>query len=313
MGGRWGRAGGWSGVLVALWCTVLLWSPPVAARKTQTQTVDASADSVLAADRAFATRSAESGSQSAFLEYLADDGVLLRPTAVRGRDWLEAHEAASGRLDWQPEGAAVSCDGSLAVSIGPWTYSQLGSVTHGHYLTVWRRQPSGQWRVLIDHGVDTVAVMPGSRSAVTAALTRAWPVNRRCKGRDGAAALARAESEANSTVAAKGWDAGVRALIGTDALVLRDGREPDMAGPTWPHDEQLLGAKVGVMTRAVVTEATADLGLSYGEVVDAAAVSTAGAALATPRAVYLRIWTRRDAKWLLAVDMMTPIPPETAP
>ncbi len=313
MSGRLGRVVGWGGVLVVLGTAAALWSQPAAARKAQPKAVDASVESVLTADRAFAARSAEAGSQSAFLDYLADDGVLMRPTAVRGREWLEAHEAASGRLDWQPEGAAVSCDGSLAVSIGPWTYSQLGNVTHGHYLTVWRRDPSGRWRVLIDHGVDTAAVMPGARSAVSAALAQSWPANRRCNRRDGAAALARVENEANSALAAKGWTAGMRGLTGTGTLVLRDGHEPDLAGTAWPNDEQLLGGKVGLMTRAVVTEATGDLGLSYGEVVDAAAVSTAGAALATPRAVYLRIWTRRDAKWLLAVDMMTPVPTEAAP
>src|SRR5690606_37296198 len=48
----------------------------------------APADDVLAADAAFAARAAEVGHHEAFVEYLADDGVLFRPEAVPGQAWL---------------------------------------------------------------------------------------------------------------------------------------------------------------------------------------------------------------------------------
>ena len=61
--------------------------------------------------------------QAAFLEYLADDGIVFRPGPVPGKEWIAAHEPASGRLEWVPVAAAVDCSATLAVSTGRWRYS----------------------------------------------------------------------------------------------------------------------------------------------------------------------------------------------
>lgn len=71
----------------------------------------AAREAVLAADTAFAALSAERGAQQAFQAYLAGDGVVFRPTAVAGGEWLETHKQASGRLEWSPAAVAVDCVG----------------------------------------------------------------------------------------------------------------------------------------------------------------------------------------------------------
>ncbi len=125
-------------------------------------------DDALATDRAFAARAGEVGTQGAFQEYLAPDGVLFRPTAVLGLDWLSSHDEATGRLEWSPGTGRASCDGQLAVTLGPWTYRQDTLVATGIYLTVWRRGPEGRWTVVLDHGIDVPAAALGPLSPLPA-------------------------------------------------------------------------------------------------------------------------------------------------
>ncbi len=86
------------------------------------------------------------------------DGFL-----ARGRDAIRANDAAlfddAGlSLDWQPTDAGVDPDGRHGWTRGRYsvlrsTGSGASSVeSSGHYLTIWRREPSG-WKVVLDTGV----------------------------------------------------------------------------------------------------------------------------------------------------------------
>jgi ketosteroid isomerase-like protein len=60
-------------------------------------------------------------------------------------------------LEWRPEIADVSGDGTMAYTIGTWDFHVRGkdsaaSAGSGHYLTVWRRQADNSWKVLADIG-----------------------------------------------------------------------------------------------------------------------------------------------------------------
>ncbi|MFZ5609686.1 MAG: YybH family protein [Pseudomonadota bacterium] len=120
-------------------------------------------DEVLAADRAFAALSRKEGAPAAFARYLADDAVKLDPgrAPVTGKAAIvQAMRAAwdpRATLDWQPQGGAVAASGDLAYSWGLWTYSGpdesgVVKISHGKYLTVWRRGKDGAWRVIADSG-----------------------------------------------------------------------------------------------------------------------------------------------------------------
>ena len=62
-------------------------------------------------------------------------------------------------LDWRPVMAEISNDGSMAHTIGTWEFHARGKDSAatrgtGHYLTVWRRQADGSWKVLADIGTQ---------------------------------------------------------------------------------------------------------------------------------------------------------------
>lgn len=119
-------------------------------------------------DRAFAAHSKEHGPRAAFLEYMAEDGVVLRALGgpLEGRAaYAEAtaDETGQATLAWAPEQAAVSGDGTLGYTWGYYVYTAPGEdgtkqETRGKYLSVWRRQEDGAWKFIADIGnIDPAA------------------------------------------------------------------------------------------------------------------------------------------------------------
>ena len=65
-------------------------------------------------------------------------------------------------LSWAPDNAEVSGDGTFGYTDGHWLYqgkSAKGAAIHftGHYVTVWRKAPSGGWKVVADMGTTDPA------------------------------------------------------------------------------------------------------------------------------------------------------------
>lgn len=161
--------------LARLLCRVVLLAciapaPYVVGRAAAAEVPDSTASDVMAVDRDFAQRAAESGIRAAYDRYLAPDAVVFRPLPVPARDWFATHEPASGRLEWLPMTAATACDSSLAVTLGTWSYVAKGSMTAdtGHYLTAWRRSANGDWQIVLDQAL-AVPTLPAFAAPVTAA------------------------------------------------------------------------------------------------------------------------------------------------
>jgi len=104
--------------------------------------------SLVNAERAFAHVSEEQGTRPAFMAFIADDGILFRPAAVKGKTWMQANpEPASSsrsRLSWRPIFAEISSAGDLGYTTGPWEFKTENNdakpVAWGDYMTIWKRQ-----------------------------------------------------------------------------------------------------------------------------------------------------------------------------
>jgi ketosteroid isomerase-like protein len=225
---------------------------------------------VLAADREFAAFAAEAGMRAALERYLAADAVLFRPLPIGGREWLEANEPPSGRLDWQPVVVEIACDSSLAVTFGTWRYVPLDGPSSGEgvYLTAWRRATGGDWRIALDQSLG-VASLP-ARIALD-------------PGRGCTASQAATD-----------------ALLRADARL--SGSTRSLAGVAIPR-----GGVRGVPRGQVLGDARADLALTYGEFVTRKPPrGVAPAALA----LYLRVWQRQGPDdWRVAHEFVTPLAP----
>jgi ketosteroid isomerase-like protein len=266
------------------------------------------ADAALAADGDFAAMSAESGQRAAFEEHLADDAIVFRPAAVRAREWFATHEEGAGHLEWTPSAAASDCSGEWAVTTGPWVYTspEGGETAAGHYLSIWRRDPDGDWRVVLDNGVDhdPKATPEQSLQSVFAGLWPAGPAGD-CRIAGAAAKLQQAEHDLNQAIGSDGLAVALSHAAGPRALAFRDDTVPGTIA-TAAKSDAAYGRGSGARSQFVSSEPDSDFGYSYG-VIDAHAD---GPPQSTVHASYVRVWRRVGGQWRVAVDMMTPLPPD---
>ena len=118
------------------------------------------------AERAFARTMADRD-HTAFASHLADEAIFFSgETPVRGKqavaaDWKRFFEGPDAPFSWAPDRVEVLGSGSLALSTGP-VYDPAGKVI-GRFNSIWRREASGQWRVVFDKG-SPVCTPPSSSS-----------------------------------------------------------------------------------------------------------------------------------------------------
>jgi ketosteroid isomerase-like protein len=267
-------------------------------------------EDVLATDAAFAARSQEAGQQTAFLEYLADDGVVFRPGPVPGKDWIGSHEPPSGQLDWIPSAALVDCSGTLAVSTGRWEYSNDagGEPVAGHYLTVWRHQSEGEWRIVLDHGVDHPADLepPVPLARAFAALETSGPSG--CAPEEAAGVLPEAEAKMNRVIVRRGRTEALHRRSVAGAVVFRDDVPPAQWNERWPPADDVVGEGGDATSDGTIAVAGSDLAISYGSLRDRHRSGDAPADF-----LYVRVWRWTDDGWRVAIDVQTPLPADVAP
>ncbi len=110
------------------------------------------------------------GGGKAFAGWFAPDGVTLAngKAAVMGQAAIAARATWTPQqyqLTWTTEGARLDSGGDSGFTWGTYTgiaHDPEGhtSRTTGRYLTVWSRQPDGQWKVELDASNDAPPEVP---------------------------------------------------------------------------------------------------------------------------------------------------------
>lgn len=120
---------------------------------------------LMAADVAFDSAVATSRTD-AWVSFFADSGRQTdrHGDFVIGHDAIRAHMSGflgdtTYQLRWKPDHARISGDGTLGYTMGrseTWKRQGDSSVVVGRsrYLTVWRKQADGSWKVDADIGTD---------------------------------------------------------------------------------------------------------------------------------------------------------------
>ena len=115
---------------------------------------------IMAADTAFSADAANEGMEAAFLKVVAPEGRLLGANG-RGAQAVHAlygHWPAGGTISWTPDFADVAASGDLGYTLGhyvvtvPAPKGGTSKREKGNYVTLWRRQPDGSWKVVVDGG-----------------------------------------------------------------------------------------------------------------------------------------------------------------
>lgn len=129
-------------------------------------TILAAADpsALMTADRAFVQATADKRLEG-FRSFLAEDAATLRPDVpiIKGRDavagrWAPLLNDPAIAITWEPSLAAISDSGDLGYTAGSYEITRQDEkgkriVGSGKYITIWKKQRDGSWKVVFDSGV----------------------------------------------------------------------------------------------------------------------------------------------------------------
>jgi ketosteroid isomerase-like protein len=92
-----------------------------------------------------------------FTDFVAEDAVFVGATPHIGRAkiveaWSAFFKGEQPPFSWAPDAVEAAADGRTAMSTG------LARDPAGHvisrFTTIWRKEPDGHWRAIVDQGVD---------------------------------------------------------------------------------------------------------------------------------------------------------------
>lgn len=132
---------------------------------TQTRRAAPDPEPLKQADLAFAKATAEHRLEG-FTSFLAADVMNIRPNTpvVKGSAALAGHWAPmlndpGTTITWEPLEAVIAGSGDMGFTIGSYEVTKNGAggksvAGTGKYITIWKKQPDGSWKVAFDSGVQ---------------------------------------------------------------------------------------------------------------------------------------------------------------
>lgn len=136
------------------------------------------------AEVAFARDAQRLGQWTAFRKWADPTAVMWVPQAVWAHDFLKDRKDPPVAVRWSYLRSWQSCDRRTAVNLGPWRLPN----SRGRWITLWMRQPSGDWRWSADGQLGASA--PGTSNSRPTVRTASC-ANRRARLRQVAADYAR--------------------------------------------------------------------------------------------------------------------------
>lgn len=243
-------------------------------------------DALVKAERLFAASAAKDGLKTAFLGALSDESLVFRGTRfVPGKKfYAKVPDVSPFLLSWEPTYAEIAASGDLGFTTGPYDIRErVGSppVSFGYFVSVWRKEPSGDWKNLLDLGISCPQTAPPEPLT-----TYEPPV--------GTGTLTELEdAEQRFIVAAKNsLSEAFRHVLTDHSRILVDGAEP-YVGPA--AGSYAGNRSVGVIYEPVrsVIASSGDFGYAYGYV-------------PAEKGAYLRIWRKGKEGWKLALQVTAP-------
>jgi ketosteroid isomerase-like protein len=257
-------------------------------------------------EHAFAKAAATKGTRDAFLEFLADDGIIFQPGPVNGKKFWSERQPRKGLLSWEPVFADVSRAGDLGYTTGPWEFRPNGPedqpVAFGQYFTIWKKQTDGKWKAVLDRGVTTEKGY-ARPSLIFPRDDETWDGKSKMDLASARADLLKQEAEFSNASALNARTA-FELFLADDARVLRQNVEPAIGklavGKLMPEAGRALTWQVALTDVA----ASGDLGYTYGSF----ELNTRGVTL--QHGSYVRVWKKVNGKWKVVADVMSPDPKE---
>jgi ketosteroid isomerase-like protein len=268
--------------------------------------------SMVATERAFAQASADKGTRDSFLMFIADDGILFRPTAVAGKKWMLEHPVPLTEnrplLAWQPIFADMAAAGDMGYTFGPWEFKRnindQKAVAFGHFATVWKKQADGNWKFVIDLGIShpqsAIPATPWVPAEIVKGRTKVEDVPVSVSRE----ALLNRDRQFSEESAKHGAVPAFTKFAGEGVRLFRNDHLPFVGKEAIA---EALQGSTGVLTwQAAFADASrsGDLGYTYGTY----EVKTDG--VLSAKGNYMRFWKKQGGEWRVVLDVADPQPLE---
>ena len=113
---------------------------------------------IKATDKAFSDFSKKNGYKKAFVEFVDDHGVLLRPNSmpVVGKEavgkLVSSVDDSKFTLTWEPIFADAAESGDLGYTYCTYKLVSDGNILEGTYVSIWKKDNNGEWKYVLDTG-----------------------------------------------------------------------------------------------------------------------------------------------------------------
>jgi ketosteroid isomerase-like protein len=287
--------------LTALWLTLL-----AAPASPATPRHEADLDSLIASERAFSQYSVDHGMRDAFLAYLASESIIMHPLPAKARPIWEARQPSPVTLIWEPCYAEVSGGGDLGVTTGPWELrppaGQGDLVLHGHFISVWRKQQDGTWKVEVDLGGSHDKPAQGG---VGSGELKRGPIHADPPAQDRSKQALKDIDAAERRFSDAAHKAGLAAVLSgwatEDVRLNREGHSPAEGRPASRAALAADSTGVSWTPQGRGAARSGDLGYTYG-------IRLRNLGAKPDSSVYLNVWRReRDGKWRVSLMVDNPL------
>jgi hypothetical protein len=114
--------------------------------------------SLVAAEYAFAERTAKDGIRAGFMGAMRPDATIFIPRPVNGPTYYKTQLELGALLSWRPAVAEASQAGDLGYCSGPYTFQVAKDApvaAYGWFVTVWQREGKEPWKLRLEIGIPT--------------------------------------------------------------------------------------------------------------------------------------------------------------
>jgi ketosteroid isomerase-like protein len=253
--------------------------------------VDSVANDLAGREKAFSAESERIGTRDSFLRFFSEDCIGFYPAPQRARPFWEQHAPTRGVLTWYPTFVQVASSQDLGYSTGPWEYRMAkdsAAVAFGFFGSVWRKDSSGTWSVVLDLGGDYPRAEETPEVPQYSTLHHPDDMHRSEESH-----FLETERKYTDETSKNGAGPSLEKFGAARVRVYRDGEFPAIGKADAVH---FLGAQPTpgkFEPRGSGLSKAGDLGYVYGIAISGVADSCS----------YLRVWKREEG-WKLLVDIL---------
>ena len=257
------------------------------------------------AERDFARASAMHGRNAAFVENFADESIIFTNTWItNGKQFWKEKKVVPVVLKWEPEFMDISESRDFGISTGPWEAQEYRpyttAVATGYFVSVWKKQSDGTWKVILDAGSTTPArANYDHRFSFLAGADKAISSPKKLNNETVRAELMEREQQILSSWKSNPLPTPYASVLAPNARLQREGRLPTTNADSITVWISQLHLTLTWRTSGGNAASSGDLGFTYG--LFETQEHTSGT-----KGHYVRIWKKQpDGAWKIALEMMS--------